>query len=66
MYSQVLAGLAEQRGWTVCFYNAKQVEDEAAGRLGARANEVLYGPRSTLGPPWSKDHRTALAATILM
>jgi hypothetical protein len=27
---------------------------------------VLHGPRATLGPPWSKDHRMALAATILV
>src|SRR3712207_6940838 len=26
---------------------------------------LLHGPRTTLGPPWSKDHRTALAATIV-
>jgi hypothetical protein len=26
---------------------------------------VLYGPRAALGPPWSKDHRIALAATVL-
>ena len=23
------------------------------------------GPRATLGPPWAKDHRIALAATIM-
>ena len=33
--------------------------------LGERAHEVLHGPRATLGPPWSKDHRMALAATIV-
>jgi hypothetical protein len=26
---------------------------------------VLYGPRERLGPPWAKDHRIALAATVL-
>ncbi len=29
------------------------------------ADEVLQGPRATMGPPWTKDHRVALAATIL-
>jgi hypothetical protein len=33
--------------------------------LAARADEVLFGPRATMGPPWTKDHRTALAATIV-
>jgi hypothetical protein len=65
MYCQVLAELARQRGWKVSLYDAKHVEDEAIGVLGARADEVLRSPRATLGPPWSKDHRMALAATIV-
>jgi hypothetical protein len=66
MYCQVLAELAQKRGWAVCRYNAKTVEDEAARILGERAEAVLHGPRAALGPPWTKDHRTALAATILL
>ena len=31
----------------------------------SRADEVLHGPRTTLGPPWTKDHRVALAATVV-
>jgi hypothetical protein len=65
MYRQVLAELAHARGWEVQFYNAKDVQDEAVSILGGRADEVLHGPRATLGPPWSKDHRMALAATIV-
>jgi hypothetical protein len=65
MYCQVLAELARKRGWAVHLYNAKDVEDQASRILGGRADEVLRGPRATLGPPWSKDHRTALAATIV-
>jgi hypothetical protein len=65
MYCQVLAALARDRGWVVHLYSAKDVEDEAVRILGERADEVLHGPRSTLGPPWSKDHRIALAATIV-
>jgi hypothetical protein len=37
----------------------------AAGMLGARAGDVLDGPRAALGPPWTKDHRQALAAAIM-
>jgi hypothetical protein len=66
MYCQVLAERARERGWVVHFYNSKGVEDEAARILGVRADQVLYGPRVTLGPPWSKDHRMALAATIVI
>ncbi len=66
MYCQVLAGLARERGWAVHLYNAKEIENEAARLLGERADEVLRGPRATLGPPWSKDHRRALAATIVI
>ncbi len=65
MYLQVLAELAGQRGWEVRLYDAKHIEAEAVSILGGRADEVLYGPRATLGPPWSKDHRMALAATIV-
>ena len=65
MYRQVLAELARARGWDVHLYDAKDVEARAAGRLAERADEILLGPRAALGPPWAKDHRMALAATIL-
>ena len=65
MYRQILAAHAYERGWEVHLFDARTVESEAADILGARAHEVLHGPRAMLGPPWSKDHRTALAATVL-
>ncbi|WP_410621834.1 hypothetical protein [Amycolatopsis sp. cmx-8-4] len=65
MYRQVLAELAHARGWQVHLYEAKDVERQAAAILGPRADEVLHGPRAALGPPWTKDHRMALAATIM-
>lgn len=65
MYRQVLADLAGDRGWEVHLFDARTVEADAARRLGDRADEVLLGPRARLGPPWSKDHRMALAATVL-
>jgi hypothetical protein len=65
MYRHVLAEVAHDRGWNLHLYNAKQVEAQAAAMLGGRADEVLRGPRATLGPPWAKDHRVALAATIV-
>jgi hypothetical protein len=65
MYRQVLAELGRARGWEIHLYDAKAVEGQAASILGERADEVLRGPRATLGPPWAKDHRMALAATIV-
>ena len=65
MYCKALAEIGHGLGWDVHLYDAKRVEARAARILGARADEVLQGPRTTLGPPWSKDHRTALAATIV-
>jgi len=57
MYRQELAELARARGWQVHLYEAKAVVDQA--------DQALQGLRATLGPPWTKDHRTALAAAIL-
>ncbi len=66
MYRHALADLAHERGWHVHCYDAKHVEAEAAALLGERADEVLSGPRATLGPPWNRDHRVALAATVVL
>jgi hypothetical protein len=65
MYRHLLASLAHARGWEVHCYDAKHVEAQAADLLGERADEVLWGPPATLGPPWRKDHRVALAATVV-
>ena len=65
MYRQVLSELAHARGWEVRLYRAKDVVGQAVTMLADRADEILQGPRATLGPPWAKDHRLALAATIV-
>jgi hypothetical protein len=65
MYRQVLSELAHARGWEVHLYAAKDVVGQAVAKLGERAEEVLQRPRAALGPPWTKDHRIALAATIV-
>ncbi len=65
MYRQVLAELARRRRWPLHFYRARTVQAEAEHILGDRADEVLHGPRGRLGPPWTKDHRAALAATVV-
>jgi hypothetical protein len=65
MYCQVLAECADLRAWEVHLFDAQDVEAQAARILGDRADDVLRRPRATLGPPWTKDHRMALAATIV-
>lgn len=65
MYRQVLSELAHARGWDVHFYFAKDVLGQAVRLLAERADDVLEGPRVRLGPPWTKDHRMALAAAIV-
>ena len=61
----MLAEVARSRGWEIDLYDAKEVLDQAAGMLAERAEQILNGPRAQLGPPWTKDHRVALAATIM-
>jgi hypothetical protein len=65
MYRQLLVEAADARGWAVRFFEAKSVLAEASAVLGDRTTDVLDGPRARLGPPWTKDHRLALAATVL-
>ena len=56
---------AADRGWDVHRYDHRTVEADAARLLGSRADLILRGPRAAFGPPWNKDHRAALAATIV-
>ena len=65
MYRQELSELAHAHGWEVHVYDAKAVIGQATRMLAGRADEVLQGPREVLGPPWTNDHRMALAATIV-
>ncbi|MEP7024742.1 MAG: hypothetical protein ABJB47_13285 [Actinomycetota bacterium] len=60
-----LSELAHARGWEVHLFDAKEVVNQAARMLDHRADQILLSPRATLGPPWAKDHRVALAATIV-
>ncbi len=65
MYRQVLDDAARARGWAVHVFDAGDVVARAAALLGDRTDEVLHGPRAALGPPWTRDHRMALAATVV-
>ena len=58
MYRQVVAEVAHDRGWEVHLYDARSVVPSLGGAVD------LDAPRARLGPPWTKDHRTALAAAL--
>jgi hypothetical protein len=51
------------RAWPLDFPDDIAVQRRA--QYEARADEVLQGPRTMMGPPWTKDHRIALAAAIV-
>jgi hypothetical protein len=65
MYRQEISELAHARGREVHLYDATAVVGQAFSMLAERADEVLQRPRATIGPPWTKDHRIALATTIV-
>ena len=65
MYREALAQAAQARGWSVHWYDARRVLVEAARALGRRTIEDLLDKTgATIGPPWQKDHRVAMAAAM--
>jgi hypothetical protein len=66
MYRKALAAAAEARGWTVHWYDAKKVFDAASEALRIEdADAHFLQLRRSIGSPWSKDHRMAMAAAIV-
>ena len=66
MYRKALAAAAEARGWAVSWYNAKQVFAAASEALCVEKLEDYFVQlRKSLGPPWGKDHKVAMAAAIV-
>ena len=66
MYRKALAAAAEARGWAVHWYDAKQVFDAASEALGIQDLEAHFlRLRKSIGPPWGKDHKIAMAAAIV-
>ena len=66
MYRKALAAAAAARGWAVHWYDAKKVLDAAseAVRIANREAHRLQ-LRESIGPPWGKDHKLAMAAAIV-
>lgn len=66
MYRRALAAAAEARGWAVHWYDAKNVLD--AARTALRIDDLdahFLQIRSSIGPPWTTDHKLAMAAAIV-
>lgn len=65
MYREALAEAAKARGWRVHWYDPRQVFTSAASALGLPTiDDLLEEARATLGTPWQKDHRMAMAAAL--
>jgi hypothetical protein len=66
MYRRALAAAAEARGWPVHWYDAKSVFGAAQQALRVEDLEAHFlQVRRTIGPPWDKDHKLAMAAAIV-
>jgi len=66
MYRQAFAAAATELGWALSWYEPKRVFAEAASALAiGAADAILEAPRSTVGAPWQKDHKLAMAAAIV-
>jgi hypothetical protein len=66
MYRKALAAAADARGWSVHWYDAKKVFDAARQALRIEDLDAHFLKlRKSIGPPWSKDHKLAMAAAIV-
>jgi len=66
MYRKALAAAAEARGWAVHWYDPKQVFEAASEALGIEDIDAHFLElRRSIGPPWGKDHKVAMAAAIV-
>jgi hypothetical protein len=66
MYRRALAAAAEARGWAVHWYDTKKVLDAASQALGIEDLDAHFVQlRKSIGAPWGKDHKVAMAAAIV-
>ncbi len=65
MYRKALASAAAARGWAVHWYDTKTVFASASQALHVEnLDEHFLELRRKIGPPWTKDHKFAMAAAI--
>ena len=66
MYRKALAAAAQARGWAVHWYDTKKVFDAASEALRIEDLEAHFLQlRRSIGPPWGKDHKVAMAAAVV-
>ena len=66
MYRKALAAAAEARGWAVHWYDAKKVFDAASEAPRVEDFDAHFLQlRRSIGSPWGKDHKVAMAAAIV-
>jgi hypothetical protein len=66
MYRKALAAAAEARGWAIHWYDAKKVFRAASEALCIEDLDAHFLQlRRTIGSPWGKDHKVAMAAAIV-
>jgi hypothetical protein len=66
MYRQALAAAAQERGWSVHWYDREGVFRDAAAALGREDIEAfLHAMGRSIGPPWQAKHRVAAAAALV-
>ena len=66
MYRKALAAAAEARGWDVHWYDARKVLEQVSAALGIEDLDAHFLQlRRSIGPPWGKDHKVAMAAAIV-
>jgi hypothetical protein len=65
MYREAIAAAADERGWSVYWYDRESVSQEAATVLGCEDVEAeLRAMGRAVGPPWQARHKLAAAAAL--
>ena len=65
MYREALADAAIARGWSVHWYDAKHVFQDAVAAVGREDIEgYLQAMGKSVGPPWQAKHKLAAAAAL--
>jgi hypothetical protein len=65
MYREALADAAAARGWSVHWYDAEHVFQEAAAAAGRDdIDAYLQAMGKSVGPPWQAKHKLAAAAAL--
>ncbi len=65
MYREALATAAEERGWSVHWYDRERVFRDAATALGREdVDTFLHAMGRSIGPPWQAKHKLAAAAAL--